>query len=182
LIEDLLQASTIFSGKLDLHFSNIDLESLVDSAISAIYPLAEKKEITVHVNIQPHLPFYRGDHQRLQEVVFHLLSNAIKFTPKYGIIRVSLFTTRDSSALQLVVSDTGQGISPEFAPSLFRRFTREDVSTTRKQGGMGLGLAISRQLIEAHGGKIFGESAGKDQGATFIINLPLSTTLPKEHC
>ena len=172
MIEDLLDASRIFAGKLELDLSDVQIETLVRSAVQIMHPLAAEKEIAISIDIQQNLPPVRGDKRRLQQVLFHLLSNAIKFTNDRGSIRISSFTMQNC-AIQLVVSDTGKGISSEFIPYLFRRFSQQDAGLNRKNGGLGLGLAIARQLVEAHNGRIFAESAGIGQGAKFIVELPV---------
>jgi PAS domain S-box-containing protein len=171
LIEDLLDVSRIITGKLRLDVRAVDLSSVISAAVDAARPAAEAKNIRIQVLLDPEAALISGDTDRLQQVVWNLLSNAIKFTPKDGRIQVRL--ERVNSHIEIVVSDTGKGIEPEFLPYVFDRFRQSDGSMTRRHGGLGLGLAIVRQLVELHGGTVSVNSEGEGQGATFTASLPL---------
>jgi len=171
LINDLLDVSSIITGKLRLNVHPMILVSLIESAIDSIRPAAEAKNISIHSTLDPDAGIISGDSDRLQQVFWNLLTNAIKFTPKGGRVYVQL--ERVSSHVEITVSDTGQGISPEFLPYVFDRLQQADSTTTRVHGGLGLGLAIVRHLIELHGGKVYAYSAGEELGASFTINLPI---------
>ncbi|MDB5294817.1 MAG: cph [Phycisphaerales bacterium] len=172
MIEDLLDVSRITTGKLRLDVQPVNLGAVVDAAVASVVPAAAAKGIRFDRLIDP-LPGLEvsGDPSRLQQVVWNLLSNAVKFTPKGGRVRVTL--QRLESNLELSVSDSGQGIRPAFLPHVFDRFRQEDGAANRKHGGLGLGLAIVRQLVELHGGAVHAESAGEGCGATFVVSLPL---------
>jgi len=171
LIEDLLDISKILQGKLTLNITNVNLESIVLSSIDTLRFAAETKSIQVNTVFNLNVGQIVGDSTRLQQVVWNLLSNAVKFTPHGGKIEVRLGQTYGYA--QILVSDTGKGISSEFLPYAFDYFRQADSSTTRKFGGLGLGLAIVRNIVEMHGGTVKAESPGEDQGATFTVNLPL---------
>jgi PAS domain S-box-containing protein len=173
LIEDLLDMNRIISGKLKLEIESIDLSEVLTAALETVLPSAEARRIPIDCSVDPQAGLVRGDPARLQQVFWNLLSNAIKFTPPGGSVRVTL--RRSESTIDLAVQDTGQGILPEFLPYVFDRFRQADATTTRKHGGLGLGLSIVKQLVELHGGSIRAESLGKDQGATFVVSLPLAT-------
>jgi CheY-like chemotaxis protein/anti-sigma regulatory factor (Ser/Thr protein kinase) len=149
----------------------VDLSSAISAAVEAARPAAEAKNIRLQILLDPQATHISGDPDRLQQVVWNLLSNAIKFTPKGGRVQVRL--ERVNSHLEIVVSDTGVGIEPEFLPFVFERFRQSDGSMTRRHGGLGLGLAIVRQLVELHGGTVSVESKGAGQGSTFTVSLPL---------
>jgi signal transduction histidine kinase/ActR/RegA family two-component response regulator len=174
LIDDLLDVSRILRGKLNLNWGTIELALIINSALETIQLAAEAKSIAIHLHIDESSGQVRGDSTRLQQVVWNLLSNAVKFTPEGGNIEISL--SGIDSHVRLEVKDTGKGISAEFLPYVFESFRQADASTTRKFGGLGLGLAISRHLIELHGGKIWVDSAGEGQGATFAFELPILKT------
>ncbi|MBW4646690.1 MAG: response regulator [Goleter apudmare HA4340-LM2] len=171
LVEDLLDISRILQGKLTLKITNVNLESIILSALETIHLAAESKSIEVNTIFAPNLGQVMGDSTRLQQVVWNLLSNAVKFTPRSGKIEVRL--EQADGCAQIIVSDTGKGISPEFLPYAFDYFRQADSSSTRKFGGLGLGLAIVRNIIEMHGGAIAAASAGEGEGATFTVQLPL---------
>ncbi|MDM9381869.1 PAS domain-containing protein [Chlorogloeopsis sp. ULAP01] len=173
LIEDLLDVSRILQGKLTLNVSTINLESIISAAIETVRLAAETKEIQIQTIIEPNVGQVAGDPARLQQVVWNLLSNAVKFTPTGGRVEIKL--ERVVADAQITVTDTGKGINPKFLPLIFDYFRQEDASTTRKFGGLGLGLAIVRKLVELHGGTIDANSPGVGQGATFIVRLPLMT-------
>jgi PAS domain S-box-containing protein len=172
LIEDLLDVSRIISGKLRLDVKPIALTPVIKAAIDSVLPAAHAKGIQLQMVVDPAADSISGDSNRLQQVVWNLLSNAVKFTAKGGRVQIRL--DRADSQAQITVSDTGEGISPEFLPYVFDRFRQEDGKITRRHGGLGLGLAIVRHLIEMHGGTIEARSAGVGQGATFTIRLPLA--------
>ncbi|HZH91012.1 MAG TPA: PAS domain-containing protein [Pyrinomonadaceae bacterium] len=169
LIDDILDVSRIIRGKLRLNVRPTDLAPVIEAAVDSVRPAAEAKGIRLQVVLDPQAGPVSGDPDRLQQVVWNLLSNAIKFTPKEG--RVQVLLARINSHLEIMVSDTGPGIKAEFLPYVFDRFRQADPSTTRKHGGLGLGLAIVRHLVELHGGTVAVESKGA--GATFRIMLPL---------
>jgi len=171
LIEDLLDISRIMRGKLSLHISLVDLVSTIEVTIDTMRLAAQAKSIQIQFTSDPSIGLLEGDHNRLQQVIWNLLSNAIKFTPAGG--RVAIILERNGTQAQLQVSDTGKGISPEFLPHVFDYFRQADSSTTRMHGGLGLGLAIVRNLVELHGGTVSASSPGVGQGATFTVTLPL---------
>jgi signal transduction histidine kinase/ActR/RegA family two-component response regulator len=172
LIEDILDVSRMITGKLRLSHEAVDLVSVINSAIDSVQLASDSKDIQLKVTLDPSARHTVGDSSRLQQVVWNLLANAIKFTPSGGRIEVKVEQAgRDA---QIRVSDTGQGISPAFLPFIFDRFRQADGTTTREHSGLGLGLAIVRNLVELHGGTIKAESKGEGQGATFIITLPLA--------
>jgi|GEM_PF-415576 len=163
LIEDILDFTRIISGKLRLEVHQVDLIMVVESAIDVITPAANAKDIRLQTVLDSS-GLVSGDAQRLQQVLWNLLSNAIKFTPKGGRVQIR----------EISVSDTGKGISADFLPFVFERFKQSDNSTTRRYGGLGLGMAITRHIVELHGGTIKAESEGEDLGATFTVSLPVS--------
>jgi PAS domain S-box-containing protein len=172
LIDDLLDVSRIVTGKLRMDVRPSDPNSFIDAAVDAVRPAAEAKGVRVQKVIDTGLISIPGDPVRLQQVIWNLLSNAIKFTPRGG--RVQIRSERVNSHLEIVVSDTGQGISPDFLPHVFDRFRQADQKASRQHGGMGLGLAIVRHLVELHGGNVSATSEGEGQGATFTVRLPIS--------
>ncbi len=178
LIEDILDGSRIITGNLHLEIRALDMTTLVAAAIDAVRPAADAKKIALSVRVDPSAAHVVGDPERLQQVVWNLASNAIKFTPKGGRVDVSL--ERVGTDVELVVRDTGQGISAEFLPHVFERFRQAEGSTTRRHGGLGLGLALVRHLVEAHGGTVKAESDGDDRGATFTVRLPVQAVFPRE--
>jgi PAS domain S-box-containing protein len=173
LIEDLLDISRIMSGKLRLNICPVELTAVIFSAIDTVYLAAEAKGIQIRADLDSTVGPILGDRDRLQQIVWNLLSNAIKFTPRGGRVEVSL--RQYHAQVEIVVKDTGQGIPPDFLPFIFDRFRQADSTTTRHHGGLGLGLAIVRHLIELHGGTIRADSPGLGQGATFTVSLPLNT-------
>jgi PAS domain S-box-containing protein len=181
LIEDLLDISRMIRGKLRLNVRSCDLTAIIEGAIETVRLAAEAKEIQITSVIEDKVGLVSGDSERLQQVVWNLLSNAIKFTPSGGQVQVRLSAPRSEgshapSYAQITVSDTGIGISREFLPYVFERFRQADSSSTRSHGGLGLGLAIVRHLVELHGGTVHVESLGKGKGATFLVKLPLLKT------
>lgn len=172
LIEDLLDMNRIVSGKVRLEIQELELAEVIEAAISTVRPSAEAKQIRLQKVIEPVTGLVRGDAARIQQIVWNLLSNAVKFTPKWGKIQVSL--ARVNSHVEIQVTDTGQGIAPDFLPSVFDRFRQADATTTRRHGGLGLGLAIVKQLVELHGGTVAAASPGEGQGTTFTVTLPVA--------
>jgi CheY-like chemotaxis protein len=171
LIDDLLDVSRIMTGKLRLEVRPVMVAAVVESAIISVKPMAEAKSIRLQSLLDPDAGPVAGDASRLQQVVWNLLTNAIKFTPKGG--RVQVRVERLNSHIEIVVSDTGQGIASEFLPHVFDRFRQAETGTARQHGGLGLGLAIVRHLVELHGGTVRADSKGEDQGATFTVRLPV---------
>ncbi len=171
LIEDVLDVSRIITGKLRLNISPVEIVPIIEAAIETVLPAAEAKNIQIDLGLDASVGSILADANRLQQVFWNLLSNAIKFTPKGGRVEVRL--DRINSRIQVRVSDTGLGIAPEFLPYVFDRFRQADSSSTRSHGGLGLGLAIVRHLVELHGGTVRAESQGEGKGATFIVDLPI---------
>jgi PAS domain S-box-containing protein len=183
LIDDLLDVAKILRGKLSMNVAPVNLVFVIESAIETVRAAAVAKSILINAVLSQIQPV-SGDAARLQQIVWNLLSNAIKFTPNHGRIDVQLSLVTDQPQMtndngqitkyaQITVRDTGKGIKPEFLPHIFESFRQEDASTTRKYGGLGLGLAIVRYLVEAHGGTIWVDSQGEGKGATFTVQLPL---------
>lgn len=177
IIEDVLDVSRIVSGKLRLDVQPVELPVIVDNAVATIQPAADAKNIRLQTTIDPNCGPVSGDPDRLQQVVWNLVSNAVKFTPKGGRIQVRL--ERVNSHVEITVSDTGAGIDADFVPYVFERFRQAESGTTRKTGGLGLGLAIVRHIVEMHGGSVHAASAGPGQGATFTVRLPLMIVRPQ---
>jgi PAS domain S-box-containing protein len=178
LIEDLLDMSRIISGKIRLDVQQVDLQDVVKAAVASVRHSAEAKTIRLQTVLDPLAGPVRGDPGRLQQCFWNLLSNAIKFTPRGGRVQVGL--ERVNSHLEVSVVDSGEGIKPEFLPHIFERFRQADASTTRRHGGLGLGLSIVKHLVELHGGQVRAKSAGQGAGATFCIELPLMALHPPE--
>jgi PAS domain S-box-containing protein len=172
LVDDLLDVSRIVTGKLRMDVRPADPNGFIDAAVEAVKPAADAKGVRVQKIVDTGPISIPGDPVRLQQVVWNLLSNAIKFTPRDG--RVQIRSERVNSHLEIVVSDTGQGISPDFLPHVFDRFRQADQKTSRQHGGMGLGLAIVRHLVELHGGTVRANSEGEGKGATFTVMLPIT--------
>jgi PAS domain S-box-containing protein len=170
MIEDLLDVSRITTGKLRLDVRAVTLAAVIEAVLDALKPAADAKDIRVQSVLDPQAGPVSGDPQRLQQVVWNILSNAIKFTPRNGRVQVQLL--RASSHVEIVVSDTGPGIDPEVLPYIFDRFRQGDSSSTRTHGGLGIGLALVKHLVELHGGTVEATSSSPDQGATFIVKLP----------
>jgi PAS domain S-box-containing protein len=176
IIDDLLDMSRIISGKVRLEVQRLNLPTIVTEAIETVRSTASAKGVGLETVIDPlNAPFY-GDPNRLQQVFWNLLNNAIKFTPKGG--RIQVLSERLDSNVEISIIDTGEGISPEFLPYIFNRFEQADASTTRRHGGLGLGLAIVKHLVELHGGTVRAKSGGAGKGATFIVSLPLAVVQP----
>jgi PAS domain S-box-containing protein len=170
IVEDVLDVSRIISGKMRLHIQTVEISDVIRGAVEAVLPGAEAKGVAIDVVWQTHPLRVSGDPGRLQQVVWNLLSNAVKFTSRGGRVQVQLDCA--DSQVDVIVSDTGAGIAPEFLPHIFERFRQGDAGTTRERGGLGLGLAIARQLVETHGGSIRGASDGIGKGSTFTVSLP----------
>jgi PAS domain S-box-containing protein len=178
IIQDLLDMSAIVSGKVRLNMQPLDLEAVAQSAVDTVTPAAEAKQIHLACVVQdPGDTLVNGDGSRLQQVLWNLLSNAVKFTPREG--RVEVGVKREGSSVEVQVSDTGAGIAPEFLPHVFDRFRQADASTTRRYGGLGLGLSIVKQIVELHGGTVRATSAGLNRGATFVVALPVAVLRPE---
>ena len=171
IIEDILDVSSVITGKLQLNLGPVDLITVVDAALDAVRPAMEAKEIKIETIIGTSLRLVSGDGDRLQQVIWNILSNAAKFTPAGGKVEISVSQT--VTHVQIEVKDSGPGIDPTFLPHVFERFRQADGSTTRTHGGLGLGLAIVRHLVELHGGTIAVENREEDSGAIFTIRLPL---------
>lgn len=171
LVEDLLDVSRIIQGKFRLDVRPVKLLHVVESALEAVRPAAEAKEIQLDAALDPGVSAIAGDSTRLQQVFWNLFSNAIKFTPKGGEVMVVL--EQVDGYLEIAIADTGQGISPEFVPYVFERFRQADSSITRSFSGLGLGLAIVRHLVELHGGTVYAQSQGEGLGSTFTVKLPI---------
>jgi signal transduction histidine kinase/ActR/RegA family two-component response regulator len=171
MIDDLLDMARIVAGKLRLDMQPLDLLPVTVAAVDVVTPAARSKRITLHTTLDPQMPRVLGDPARLQQVVWNLLSNAVKFTNHGGSIEVRV-GWRDKAA-HVTVADTGRGIAPEFLPYIFERFRQGDASSARREGGLGLGLALVRELVELHGGTVTATSLGLEKGATFTLELPV---------
>jgi PAS domain S-box-containing protein len=171
LIDDLLDMSRILTGKMTIKSDWVDLAAVLNGAVDTVRPAIAAKGINLTLELDPSVPLIRGDVDRLQQVLWNLLSNSVKFTPELGTIAVSTFKT--GSSVEITVRDSGLGISPEFLPFVFERFRQGDASTTRRHGGLGLGLAVVQYLVHAHGGTVWANSEGEGRGATMIVRLPI---------
>jgi PAS domain S-box-containing protein len=178
IVEDVLDVSRIISGKIRLDVQPVSLPLIVDNSVATVQPAADAKGVRLQTIIDPGVARVSGDPDRLQQVVWNLVSNAVKFTPRNGRVQVRL--ERVNSNVEIVVSDTGVGIKPDFLPYVFERFRQAEAGTTRKTGGLGLGLAIVRHIVEMHGGTVDAASAGEGQGATFRVRLPVMIVQPQE--
>jgi len=174
IIEDLLDMSSIISGKVRLDVQKVDLNSIVEATVETVRPAAETKGIRLRAVLDPLAGPVRGDPSRLQQIFWNLLNNAVKFTERGG--RVTITLARINSHLEIEVADTGEGIDPAFLPHVFDRFRQAESSSSRRHGGLGLGLSIVKQLIELHGGTVVAKSPGKGGGSTFRLGLPLMPT------
>jgi two-component system phosphate regulon sensor histidine kinase PhoR len=170
LVEELLELSQIEAGRLPLHLQSVDLGSVAAAAAGRLRPQAERQGVSLHVKPPVVLPAVEADPERIHQVVINLVHNAVKFTPPGGQVTVS--GSQYDGGVAITVADTGMGIAPEVLPRLFERFYKADQA--RAGGGTGLGLAIAKHLVQAHGGRIWAESAGEGQGATFTFTLPIS--------
>ncbi len=175
LIEDILDVSRMITGKLRLNNEPVDIASVINAAIDSVQLAIDSKDVQLEVTLDPSARHTIGDANRLQQVVWNLLANAIKFTPSGGCIQVKV--ARSGRNVKIQVTDNGQGIKSEFLPYIFDRFRQGDGSTTRQHGGLGLGLAIVRQVVELHGGTVKAASAGEGNGSTFTVKLPLAPAL-----
>ena len=171
LIEDLLDSARIITGKMKLEFQPVEPVAVISAALDTVRPAADSKGIVVTTDLDPEAGQITGDPNRLQQVVWNLVSNAIKFTPSGGRVRVEL--RRGGSGVQIVVDDTGEGINPDLLPYVFDRFKQSGSESSLRYGGLGLGLPLVKHLVELHGGSVAVESPGAGQGATFIVNLPV---------
>jgi Signal transduction histidine kinase len=178
LIEDLLDMSRIISGNMRLDVQRVELSEIINAAMEGVKPTAETKGVRLEKVIDRLVGSISGDPARLQQVLWNLLTNAITFTPKGGKVRV--FAEVMQSHVEISVADTGEGISPDFLPHLFERFSQADGSAKRQHRGLGLGLSIVKNLVEMHGGTVRANSRGKGQGATFIVHLPLQAPKSSE--
>ncbi|WP_437977909.1 response regulator [Sorangium sp. So ce295] len=177
LIDDLLDISRIMAGKLRLDVHPIELAPVIDAALEVVRPAADAKGVRLQSHLEPGVGAVAGDAGRLQQVVWNLLNNAVKFTPRGGVVRIRL--DRADGSAEITVSDTGQGIEPAFLPYVFEQFRQAESGTTRRHGGLGLGLTIVKSLVEMHGGTAHALSDGEGRGATFVVQLPLAA--PPSH-
>lgn len=171
LIEDILDMTGLIMGKLRLVMGRVDLIGVIQNAIDSVHPAIREKDIKIKVDMDPRANLVYGDENRLQQVIWNLLSNSVKFTPRDGTIEIKLLL--DDSSARITVSDNGEGISKEFLPYIFERFKQADSSHTRIHGGLGLGLAIVRHLVELHNGTVHVHSDGTGKGSQFTVRLPL---------
>jgi PAS domain S-box-containing protein len=178
LIGDILDVSRVVSGKLRLDLQTVELPQIIEAAVESIRPAADSKQLRLKLDLEPTVDPVSGDPTRLQQVVWNLLSNAIKFTPSGGKVEIQLKEIGPN--VQITVSDTGEGIKAEFLPHIFERFRQGDSSTARKHGGLGLGLAIVRHLVELHNGTVEAYSGGQGQGTRFTVTVPVITLPTKE--
>jgi signal transduction histidine kinase len=172
LIEDLLDISRIVTGKLRLEFKTVELRTILEAAVEAVRPAAEARGVFLLCDVSDGDEAILCDPARMQQIAWNLLSNAIKFTPAGG--RVELTTGREDRHVRITVSDTGTGINPDFLPHVFDRFRQQDPATTRRYGGLGLGLSIVRHLVELHGGMVTATSEGEGRGASFTVRVPVA--------
>jgi signal transduction histidine kinase len=170
IIEDLLDVSRIVAGKLRISTQPVDLLLIIHGAIDAVRPAAEAKEIKISTHVAAPDAIVRADAERLQQVFWNLLANAVKFTPPGGVI--DIYLERHDSLAEIRIEDSGPGVPPEFLPHIFERFSQADGSSTRKHGGLGLGLAIVRHLVELHGGTVSAANRGAEGGAILTVRLP----------
>jgi len=170
MIDDMLDMARIAAGKLRLEMQPVDVVKVVLAAVDVVMPAAHAKRVTLRTNLDPRTPNVMGDQDRLQQVIWNLLSNALKFTEAGGSIDVRL--ALNGRFARIVIADTGHGISPEFLPHVFERFRQADASSSRRHGGLGVGLALVHDLIVLHGGSVLAQSEGEGKGATFTIDLP----------
>jgi signal transduction histidine kinase/ActR/RegA family two-component response regulator len=177
IVEDVLDVSRIVAGKIRLDVQPVELPLIIDNAVATVQPAADARGVRLQIVVDPRVGPVSGDPSRLQQIVWNLLTNAVKFTPKKGRVQVRL--ERVNSHVEIVVSDTGIGIPSDFLPYVFERFRQAESGTTRKTGGLGLGLAIVRHIVEMHGGTVEATSAGEGQGATFRVRLPLMIVHPE---
>lgn len=179
LIEDLLEMNRLVSGTTRLEREDVDLRATLDASIQALQPTADAKGLQLSSTVDPLVPSIPADGRRIQQILWNLLHNAVKFTPRGG--RIDVGVSRDDSHVRIVVKDTGQGISADFLPFVFDRFRQADATPTRSAGGLGIGLSIAKHLVELHGGSIEALSEGVDRGATFLVQLPISMDTSRHH-
>jgi CheY-like chemotaxis protein/anti-sigma regulatory factor (Ser/Thr protein kinase) len=179
LIDDLLDVSRMASGKIRLALRETQLSKAVEDAVESVRPVADGRKVRLKLELSPEVGIVRVDPDRIQQVVWNLLTNAVKFTPSGGEVSVTLRRLQDD--VEIEVRDTGIGISAELLPFIFERFRQADSSTTRQHGGLGLGLAIASQLVQLHGGLIGAESEGEGRGSLFTVRLPNLRRLPEYH-
>jgi CheY-like chemotaxis protein/two-component sensor histidine kinase len=172
IIEDLLDIGRIITGKMELHVGSVDIVQVVETAVATIRPAADAKGLQLHLTIDTDAPSLPGDAGRIRQILSNLLANAVKFTPRGGSILVEL--RRKPTHMEILVKDTGMGIPEEFLPFLFDGFRQADAGSTRSHGGLGVGLAIVQKLLELHGGTVHAQSAGAEQGASFLVCLPIA--------
>jgi PAS domain S-box-containing protein len=178
IIDDILDVSRIITGKLYLELQPLELRPIIEAAMNVVRPTAEAKGISIEAEFDSQPTLVPGDANRLQQVIWNLLSNGIKFTPAGGYVRIVVH--HSDSYAEISVQDNGQGITPEFLPFVFDRFRQADSTTTRRHGGLGLGLAIVRHLVEIHGGSVRAESSGAEKGATFTVRLPVVSSRTRQ--
>jgi PAS domain S-box-containing protein len=178
LINDLLDISRIISGKMRLDLVPVELVGVIEAALDVVRPAADAKGVSLHAMIDPSASHVTGDSSRLQQVVWNLLANAVKFTPKGGRVQLRLVCVE--SFVEIIVADNGAGIAPDFLPHVFDRFRQADGASTRAHGGLGLGLAITKNIVELHGGSVRVESEGVGRGASFVVALPISSVQPEK--
>jgi CheY-like chemotaxis protein len=171
MVEEVLDVSRIVAGKIRLNVQAVDLARTVEEAIATVRPAADARGVALHALLDPDVGPIVGDPERLQQIVWNLVSNAVKFTPRGGKVQVRV--AHAESYVEIAVSDTGVGIPPAFLPHVFERFRQADSRYSREHGGLGLGLAITRDLVEMHGGTIEADSDGEGHGATFTVKLPM---------
>jgi len=176
IVDDVLDVSRIVSGKIRLDVQAVELSNIINNAVGTVQPAADAKGVRLYTVLDPRTGPISGDPDRLQQVMWNLLSNAVKFTPRGGQVQVRL--ERVDSHVEIIVSDTGIGINEDFLPLAFDRFRQADAGSTRKTGGLGLGLAIVRHIVEMHGGSAHAASGGAGQGATFTVRLPVMSVQP----
>jgi PAS domain S-box-containing protein len=176
IIDDLLDISRIITGKLRLDIRSVEMERIIEAVVEGVRPAANARNIHLQTAIDPLIGPISADPDRLQQIIWNLLSNAIKFTPEGGHVEVRLECS--DSRVEIIISDTGQGIDPELLPDVFDRFCQFDSSSRRRHGGLGLGLSIVRQLVELHGGTVTAESPGAGAGTTFKVMLPVTRVQP----
>jgi signal transduction histidine kinase len=171
LVDDLLDVSRLVAGDVRLAIDTVHMQTIVDAAIASVRPAADARGVTIECDVAPDLPPYSGDAARLQQIAWNLLSNGIKFTSAGGRVRIA--ASQEPGGFRLEVTDTGRGIPAEYLPQVFDRFSQADSSASRMHGGLGLGLAIVRQLVELHGGTVDVASEGLGHGARFTVHLPV---------
>jgi len=177
MVEDILDVSRIVAGKMRLNVQPVEVPLVLQEAVETIRPAADAKRIKLHTVIDPQVSPIAGDPDRLRQVVWNLLSNAVKFTPKQGQIQLRL--ERINSSVEITISDNGIGIQQDVLPHIFERFRQGEAGSTRAHAGLGLGLAIVRNLVELHGGTVYASSAGPGTGATFRVRLPVMIVHPE---